>query len=847
MRAFFIFLWGIVCMASTTFEPKNRPYDVDSYRVSMSFDPRPNPDTFSATVRTRLVLGTVSESIDFDIDSLTVRAVTLVKPQRASVEFMSSKDSLRLTLPRGLKAGQTLEFEIAYEGKIASNHNGFFKVADPDDPSRGSLFFTHFEALGARAFLPCNDEPYDKALTSIEVSVPKGYQVLSNGQLKSVKTHRAGAESWQRFQWAMKKPHSTYLMSLAIGKFEKVVDSKKADPEVAVWIGKKRKDRAGYVLEITRKAMSFFESYLGVAYPWEKYDTIGLPTYLWGGMENTSATHMNEERTVLNDPRSSMEKRRIVSLAAHELAHQWFGDLVTMKWWDDLWLNEAFASYFGTLATKHVLGSEEEQIVVVTDTWNEYFREENGPRSHPIVDKTLTSVDDAFDATNYTKGEAVLRMLSDLVGEKSFQKAVGTYLKQHAFRNATYREFFDTVSMVTGKNVTAFRDSWLVQKGYPILSYGGQWESSTKTYTIRLSQRPNHGGKDFRPFVFPLPVAFHRKNEPVFTQRAHFVISKPEETFSVQLPAEPDWVSVNTEAIALVKLEQKKYDEEKLIQQADGDPDSLSRIWAVFELASGLLRGESISSRGEAQVLRSLQRDVSPYVRSAILGFFKRTKSRWLPERLGKGIAELVREYGQSKFEHSSLFQSDPHGWCLVKAELVGALGRVKNDGTLPLVAKVLSNRSLPLDDLSEAAYAAAVQGLPESIPLLKTALDLHGHRGYRYQFWIQYAFGSVENVDGAAAIAELAKVCSVDMMGRIGWAVKDNQTLKNSKEWSDFLADFILNNNRFGDDVKARVLQTLDEVKARSAQVALDLIVKGTKSERIRELATRTLKKNFS
>ncbi len=843
---------GVPMMTTVTagvFEPKNRGYDVKRYQVSLSLDPRAKPDAFDAVVNTRLTLlekagktGRPGE-IEFDIEELEIESVILIKPKRQILEFVATGTTLAFSMPSGMTKG---EVSIAYRGKIRASHNGFFKVTDPDDSGRGELFFTHFEALGARSFLPCNDEPYDKAITQFEVTVPKGYQALSNGSLKGVKSVRKNKEAWQSFSWAMKRPHSTYLISLAVGKFEKVTDGLKKAPEVSVWVGEKRKDRAGYVADITRKSIDFFEDYLGVKYPWEKYATIGLPTYLWGGMENTSATHMNEERTVLNDPNSSNEKRRIVSLAAHELAHQWFGDLVTMKWWDDLWLNEAFASYFGTLATSHVLQSDEEQVMVVTDTWDEYFREEDGPRSHPIVDKALASVDDAFDATNYTKGEAVLRMLSAYVGEAKFKKAVSNYLKQFSFGNATYLDFFQIVQSASGVDVAAFRDSWLLQKGYPVLTYDGRWDKASTRYVLTLKQQPNHSEKGARPFVFRIPVAFHRKSGEVYTKKEWFSVSKAEETFEVDLPSEPEWVSVNTEALALVRLAQGRSNEDALVLQAESDPDILSRVWALYEMGRPLLEGNAVSARAEAQILRSLQRDISPYVRTAIMNFFKRAKTRWLPKKLGNGIVDLVKEYSASRFEDSALFQTDPHGWRLVRAQLLGALGKVNGDVVLALVAKALANVNLPLDDLGEAAYAAAAQGSDKSIPLLKTALERHASRGYRYRFWIQYAFGSVENITAAPAIAELAKTCGSDMMGRIGWAVKDNQTLKNSKEWATVVTDVVLKSDRFGDDVKARLLQTLDEVKASPAQAALNLLVQQSKSERIRELAQKTLQKNF-
>src|SRR3989338_4241437 len=213
-------------MAGTDFEPKNRPYDVETYQISMDLDPRTNPSGFSATVRTRLKLTRQTDALDFDAVNLKIHSVRIVRPRRIEARYKLDKNTLRVAFPKSLKAGG-VEIEIHYDGVIASDHNGFFKVTDPDDADRGPLYFTHFEPLGARSFFPCNDEPYDKALTSVDVAVPKGFQVISNGELLPVQTIRKGQQSWQRFRWNMKRPHSTYLMSLAIGKFEKVSEKRK--------------------------------------------------------------------------------------------------------------------------------------------------------------------------------------------------------------------------------------------------------------------------------------------------------------------------------------------------------------------------------------------------------------------------------------------------------------------------------------------------------------------------------------------------------------------------------------------------------------------------------------------
>ena len=482
----------------TTFSPANRPIDVLHYKIQIEIDPSTDPQDFPAEAEITLKTLAPIDSFTLDRDQLVVAEVWQAgrkkkTPNDQNVMPLSfdatDPKTVRVLLGRKTKRGEELTIGVRYSGKIRSAHHGFFKVRVPDDPERGPLLFTHFEAMGARAFFPCNDEPYDKATTEIIATVPARYEALSNGKRVGDRRFKKAGAPWREIHWRLDKPHSTYLVALAIGPFQKRA-SKVGSKEISVWVGPGKTDKAAYSLKVTKQCYQFFEKYLGVKYPWPQYATVGLPTYLWGGMESTTSTHMNEERTLLADPRSELDKKRIVILAAHELAHQWFGDFVTMKWWDDLWLNEAFASILGTLGTRDVFRNEEAELDVIIETWDDYMRQEDGPRSHPIIDKGLSCPDDAFDAINYTKGENILRMLSFYVGEAKFRKGLKRYLTKHALGNATYLDFFKAVEDASGVKLARFRDSWLLQRGYPILSYSGDWDAKSKVYRLRDRSAP---------------------------------------------------------------------------------------------------------------------------------------------------------------------------------------------------------------------------------------------------------------------------------------------------------------------------------------------------------------------
>ena len=313
----------------------------------------------------------------------------------------------------------------------------------------------------------------------------------------------------------------------------------------------------------------------------------------------------------------------------------------------------------------------------------------------------------------------------------------------------------------------------------------------------------------------------------------------------VKLPAEPEWVTVNPGAIVLGKVAPQNRDERVLGLQALDDPDPIARVWAAFTLGRELLDGGEISVTAEETLLDMLLEDPSPYVRNAILVAFQRMKARWLPKDLAAGVFDLAKEAVKKGAEQSKSFRADPHGWTQYRAELLGALGRVNQNGVLDFLEQVLKTAELPIDDLAKAARAVATLGFDASADILHRALNLHGKRGYPYQFAILFNFGAFENPAAAHEIRNIAKTCGSDLIGRLGRTVRDNQTLKGSPEWADFLHDLVLGDTRFGDEVKARILQTIEDVKAPHVKKMLETLT-ASASDRLKEVSRKILEKNF-
>ncbi len=840
---FSIFISALSCfvaLMAKTFDPIHRPYDVNHYHIQLDINPEKlktnEVNKFEAEVDIQLKTTEATDTLELDIRDLDIKYVQFGPPIKRPAEFTAqeNKSNLVIKLPETAKPGQSYNLTITYTGKINSAHQGLFMIKDRNDAKRPPLLFTHFEALSARAFFPCNDQPFDKATTEISVLVPAQFDAFSNGTRSKDRRFKRSGESWKEIHWKMSKPHSTYLVSLAIGNFGKLT-TKKSNREVSVYVSPGKKEQARYALESTSKAMEFFEDYLKVPYAWGHYNTIGTPTFLWGGMENTASTHMNEERTLLNDPSSALERQRIVELAAHELAHQWFGDLVTMEWWNDLWLNEAFASYFGTLASNAVLKSEGPEIGIVADAWEEYFRQEDGPRSHPIYSANLPSVDDAFDTINYTKGEHVLRMLNDYLGEKAFRKGIQLYLKEKKFENATNQDLFAALEKASGKKLDTFRATWILQRGYPVIEYSTLWNPEKKEFTLTLKQHSNHP-TDRSIFHFKITSELHFLNQPKLNQTLTAVMNQSKTEFKVSLPQEPDWVSVNTGAKVLGKVVPLATDPKKIALQALKDPDPYSRLWAGYQLLSPLRDEKTITPESETALATLLKEDKSPFVKTKILGALRKCKGRWLPQALGKTLLAEAKKSAKPKND----------GEWQYRAELFAILGKVKEEESFKTLETLLLNPKTPLDYLEKGAIGIALLGQDKSVVTLKKALQTQSPRGYRFQYVVEYAFGALENPKATEQIEQFAKDGRTDIVGRIGWVVADNQTLKNSAEWADFIKTLIIDNQSLGDEVKARVLHSIEEVKTPEVKMALKAITEKAPSERLRESSKQLIDKNF-
>ncbi|KAF3479560.1 uncharacterized protein GIQ15_06536 [Arthroderma uncinatum] len=379
---------------------------------------------------------------------------------------------------------------VSFTGTINNFMAGFCRAEyksvatpGPSIPTVGDkqyMLSTQFEACDARQAFPCFDEPNLKATFDFEVEIPKGLTALSN---MPVKAKRDGSKPELEFVSFERTPiMSTYLLAWAVGDFEYVETMTKrkyngASIPVRVYTTKGLKEQAQFALECASQTLDYFSEVFEVDYPLPKSDLLAVHEFAMGAMENWGLVTYRTTAVLFEEGKSDEKYRnRVAYVVAHELAHQWFGNLVTMDWWNELWLNEGFATWVGWLAVDHFHPEWNVWSQFVAEGVQQAMKLDSLRASHAIEVpvRNALEVDQIFDHISYLKGSSVIRMLSSHLGQEVFLKGVAKYLKAHAYGNATTADLWSALSEVSGKDVTSFMDPWIRKIGFPVVTVSEQ-------------------------------------------------------------------------------------------------------------------------------------------------------------------------------------------------------------------------------------------------------------------------------------------------------------------------------------------------------------------------------------
>lgn len=385
------------------------------------------------------------------------------------ISYDDVAETATFTFPKTLKKGKA-KLTLVFRGVLNDKMQGFYRSQYEVEGKTYHLATTQFEATDARRAFPCFDEPAAKAVFEVKLAVPHKSTALSNTIPTAVREHEAG---YKIVEFAPTPVMSTYLVAFIVGDLEYVERKTKEGVLVRVFTTPGKKHQSEFALDCAVKTLSFFTKYFDIPYPLPVLDMIAIPDFASGAMENWGAITYRESALLVDPDNSSAATRQWVALVvAHELSHQWFGNLVTMEWWTHLWLNEGFASYIEYLAVDHLFPS--------WGIWTEFVASDLGTalnldalkHTHPIEVEVChpNEISEIFDAVSYSKGASVIRMLADYLGEKDFRDGLRYYLKKHSYKNTSTVHLWEAFEKVSKKPVAQMMKAWTKKAGHPVLA-----------------------------------------------------------------------------------------------------------------------------------------------------------------------------------------------------------------------------------------------------------------------------------------------------------------------------------------------------------------------------------------
>ncbi len=554
------------------------------------------------------------DAVDLEIDGVTAADGSPLAYRASSVDVI-----VELATP--LAADEATTFTIAYRA-IEPRRGAYFI----DEPQQ---VWTQSQDTDARAWLPCFDHPDEKQTTTTTIVVEAGRFALGNGALVSREPHPDG----EAFTYEQRVPHATYLLTMVVGDFSEIAQVHDRLP-IFYYVAPGREDEGERSFGKTPQMIETFEAAIGVPYAYERYSQIAVADFIFGGMENTSATTQTDR--TLHDARAELDFSSD-PLVAHELAHQWFGDLVTCRDWSHAWLNEGFATYFEAVWAEADLGWDEYQQTI-HEIVQSYLEEDGERYRRPIVCNVYRDPIELFDRHLYEKGGAVLHMLRGELGWDRMKRALRTYVRDNATKTVETIDLVRGIEHATGRNMRGFFDQWIGRGGHPELEIRAEWHADELRLAIEIEQKQPIDG-DHPPYAFDLEIGVVAEapttivrdvgDGPVaHEQRVRVHVERAIESVSVRTPVKPALIRVDPGAYVLGELT-FALDVDDLRVILASDPAPVARIRAATALAkspASAARTALANALGSepfwgvaAEIAKLLGRARAPFARSALL------------------------------------------------------------------------------------------------------------------------------------------------------------------------------------------------------------------------------------
>jgi aminopeptidase N len=507
MRRAFLPTIAILLVSALPASAQRLPREIVPEHYDLAFVVDLARERFEGTETIRVEVAEPTARVVLHAVELDLRQVTIgdgAAAQTATVTLDAASQTATLSVAKPLAKGTT-DIHIRYSGILNTQLRGFYI----SKTKLRKYAVTQFESTDARRAFPCFDEPAFKATFALTLTIDRGDTAISNG--KTLSDVAGPATTQHTMKFATTPRMSSYLVAMAVGDF-KCLDGAADNIPIRICATPDKRDLGRIALDAAQQILTFYNTYYAIKYPFVKLDVVAVPDFAAGAMENTAAIFYRETDLLAEQKAASVDTRKkIWSILAHEMAHQWFGDLVTMEWWDDIWLNEGFATWMANkpLAAAHpewhvdVDEAQENQTALALDSLK---------TTRPIHADVATpaEIDEAFDAIAYQKGAAVLRMIEHYVGAETFRKGVNAYLQTHAYKNATSEDLWKSLTASSGKPVERILPTFVNQPGVPLIEVSvactaGRTAVTMKQQRLVIDGVPPAGGRWQTPVCLKVP------------------------------------------------------------------------------------------------------------------------------------------------------------------------------------------------------------------------------------------------------------------------------------------------------------------------------------------------------
>ncbi len=774
---------GLVCgMGSGKFA---RPGSKLSYGPDQEFDSEHILIEIELDVPRKTVIGKCTTTLraihdgarEIRFDAIHMKNVSVTTANGEKLAFTYKEEKILVKLRKPALENDTVTVVIAY--RLVDPIAGVYFIApDKHYPKKPVQVWTHGEAEESRYWFPCFDAPHDKASTEMIATVPRDFFALSNGALINVSENR-GKKS---YHWKQAIPHSPYLVTLVAGRFSEIKEEWDGIP-ITYYCEKGREDQVKRAFGKTPKMVQFFSEAIGVRYPYEKYAQIAVADFVMGGMEHTTATTQTDR--VLMDKKAFPEFNADW-LVSHELAHQWFGDLLTCKEWGHAWLNESFATYFEALFTEHDLGREE-FLYEMHEKCHQYLDEDKNNYRRAIVTHTYKKPDDLFDRHLYEKGSLVLHAIRHLLGDKLFWKAIHHYVETFSGQAVETADLINSIQAATGKNLRKFFDQYVYGPGHPDYTVNYWWNEAAKTAHVRVQQKPVNS----HHFSLPVTLRFVTTGgSKDFTE----TIDDKEHNFKYKFAKEPLDFRFDPN-FGLLKTAEITKPYSMWMQSLRTDAHPVGRIQAAKEIAK-VARKESLDaiSRAFAKekfwgVAKEIAVTIGTMQTSEAKQFLLKALKTVKNPKIRRGVVEGLGQFKDADVVSALVQTAERDPSYFVTSEAIRALSKTKSLRASQTIARALARESW--NDTIRAGAISTLSSMPE-----RSAIDAV-RRFSRYG----------ENLT--------ARISSVQVMGRL------------AKNFPEFFQDLIKLTTDEQVRTKHAAITTLGNLKDPRAKAALEKVAK--------------------